>query len=190
MPEDTTVTVVDSGDNVKTDPASEGGKNNHLDNLKKALDAERIAKRDLQTKLDELSKKDMEEKGKYKDLYESEKTEKEKLKKEVDGYTDYFSKTLEEVKKSTAKEIISLVPESLSPQDQINWIQKAEKTFKEGARAHTLGESKGMLNPAGNDARITITQEEYLRMPRDQRLKYLDQAKEIIKEDHRKSHSS
>lgn len=192
MPDDQ-VAVVDTEDNVNNPSASSEDKvkslQKQLTNLQKALDSERLGRKQANDQLDKAKTAELAEKGKFEELYKVEKQEKEKLSKEVEAYNDYLSSTLEDVKKTARKEVVELIPESLSPREQISWIRKAESKFKQGVSSERIGDSRGILNPGDDKTRVTITEEEYASMPREQRLKHLEQAKAIMKEDHRKRYS-
>jgi len=175
MPEETTA-VAES--NVKETPTetTRDAKDEQIANLMKAVDAERIQRKEVSKKLDTLKSAQLEEQGKYKELYETGKTELEAMKSQLTGYEAHFTAAVEAAKVDAPQEMIELLPSNLSSQDQLTWITKATAAFnpKNAEPSPRKTVPPGMINPSSTDTRVSVTDEEFKNMDAIERIKHLD----------------
>ena len=176
-PEPSDETVVNS--NVSKEPSKEtprDPKEEQIGNLNAALRSERSQLKDLRKEIDTLKNSQLEEQGKFKELYETQKTEFEALKSQVGEYDSYFSAAVEEAKGNASQQVIDLLPSNLKPRDQLSWLSKASETFSvTNKESPTPRPSQpiGMLNPPDDGNRVNVTKEEFEKMDPIERIKYL-----------------
>jgi len=149
-------------------------KEEQINNLNTALRSERAQLKEVRKELDALKNSHLEEQGKFKELYETNKTELESAKSKLSGYESHFSAAIEAAKKEAPAEVLELLPSNLSSSDQLTWLSKATAAFKPTAVAPRKVVPPGMINPSSNDSRVSVSQEEFEKMDPVDRIKHLD----------------
>ena len=151
-------------------------KDTQIDNLNTALRSERSQIKDLRKEMDGFKSSQLEEQGKYKELYETSKTELESLKSQVTGFEAHFTAAVDAAKVDAPQEVLELLPSNLNSQDQLNWITKATVAFQPKSAESTPRRyaPPGMINPSSTDNRVSVTEEEFKDMDAIERIKHLD----------------
>jgi hypothetical protein len=172
MPDNTSDdnTDVNKNDDVNKDTPSgkQDGRDNQIENLNVALRSERSVIKDLKKEVDTIKNSQMEEQGKFKDLYETQKTEFEALKSQVGEYEVYFASNLDSAKENLSPAVLELLPTNLSNREQLSWLEKASALKTDEKPKQRTDATRGQLNPSGRRQQDTVTQEEFMQMTPDQ----------------------
>lgn len=98
----------------------------------------RVKAKELESKLEEISKKDAEEKGKYKELYEKKQSEYEQLLEKHSSY-ETIVKSIEEKEENKRQDLLKTIPKEYQDLykdatiEQIEVFSKLLKGTSEGA---------------------------------------------------------
>lgn len=149
-----------------------------INNLNAALRAERAELKKLKGELDSVRNSHLEEQGKYKELYEAQKSDYDSLKTKVDSYESFMSQTVEDAKAKLPENVLKLFPGSASPQEQLAWINEASEVFSSQQPSTPTPRpnlTRGRVNVPDSDTRVRVSEEEFARMSLADRAKVVDQ---------------
>lgn len=125
-----------------------------LQNRVKEMEAQLTAFQQAQADAERKSK---EEQGKFKELYEQQvaeldkyKNETKQMKERAERLEKYINSMLEAKLENVPEDMRELIPEGLSPEEKLLWVEKAEKR---GLFGKTVDEPIGSsANPISNNA--------------------------------------
>jgi len=180
-----TDTQTTSNDNNQESPESREQQNNAA-NAQRRIDAEKVKLREetdaLRKELEDLKTKQIEEQKRWKEAFEELKPKYEKSQTENETYQTYFTQAVEEAKAKLSKDALDLLPEHLSPREQLTRINKAREKFANpDASSRKPQQVKGIVNPADPN-RTALSPEEYAQLPIEERAKRLDEFVAAIKQ--------
>lgn len=168
--DDTDVTKNDDV-NDNTSKGKQDSKDNQIENLNVALRSERSVIKDLKKEVDSIKDSQLAEQGKFKELYETQKTEFEVLKSQVGEYEVFFASSLDSAKEKLSPAVLELLPTNLSNREQLSWLDKAAAVSVGEKPKQRTDATRGQLNPSGDDNKIAVSQEEFMQMTPEERSK-------------------
>ena len=168
--DDTDVTKNDDV-NDNTSKGKQDSRDDQIENLNTALRSERSVIKDLKKEVDSIKNSQMEEQGKFKELYETQKTEFEVLKSQVGEYEVFFPSSLDSAKEKLSPAVLELLPTNLSNREQLSWLDKAAAVSVGEKPKQRTDATRGQLNPSGDDNKIAVSQEEFMQMTPEERSK-------------------
>jgi predicted RNase H-like nuclease (RuvC/YqgF family) len=172
MPDPKSDDTVDNNSDVnkETPGGKPDNKDSQIENLNVALRSERSVIKDLRKEVDAVKDSQLEEQGKFKELYETQKTEFEALKSQMGEYETHFTDALEGAKGKVDPNVLELLPNNLSNKEQLSWLEKAAVLSNEKPKQRPDA-TRGQVNPAGDDNKVSVSQEEFMNMTPEERSK-------------------
>ena len=169
--------VKDNVTNSSKETKTSNPKDDHIANLNQALRQEREQTKELKASMQSLQNTQLEEQGKFKELYEAQKTEFESMKTVVTDFETSLAESVEKAKAKLPEKALKLFPTGATVQQQMSWINEATEVFQPEKTTSDSRPSlfqQGLVNPPNNE-RVSISREEFTKLPAIEAMEHLEQ---------------